>query len=214
MQYKMKLLTAIAATSLSLHCFAATEQFSGTFTTIKAVTIAEVTPLNMVGLALASGSACTLTAGVDGTTYLGDVSMNLGNTSTSNPVGATSATMSGGTCLVSAVGGVQGVYEIDGALGSSVIVTIVDGLNADLAIAPAGCVGDYVAGVDGDACDPISSASPVTVRLAGTTDTGSLGEGTPVAGKTRIALGGITTSQQALSAGVPYTVDFQINVTY
>jgi len=223
MKNKIKLLTAIVASSFCLNSFAATENFAGTFDTIKDVSISQITPLNLVGLALANGSACTLAASTDGTngpTYVGDVTMNLGS-GNDNAAGADIGLMSGGTCLTTATGGVMGIYEIDGASGASVKVTIVSGSNADLLIVPAGCIGDYVAGADGDACDAIAggasggvAGTQVTVRLAGATDTGTLGEGVPVAGKTRIVLGGVTTSQQALLAGTPYTVDFDINVIY
>ena len=216
MKNNMKLLTALLASSLSFTSFAATQQMAGTFETIKAVTIDEITPLNLVGLALADNSTCTLAASTDGsgTGYVGDVTMGLASVNGNAP-GADISTMSGGTCLTSATGGVIGIYEIDGAAGAEVKITIVDGLNADLSIVPSGCAGNYSPGPNGDSCDQVDALTgEVTVRLAGATDTGTLGEGTPQVGKTRIALGAIATAEQALVAGNAYTVDFEINVTY
>ncbi|MDX2367787.1 MAG: hypothetical protein QNK36_05205 [Colwellia sp.] len=222
MKNKIKILAAMITASLtatvSMNSSAETVVFSGTFETIKAVTISEITPLSLVGLKLPNGSACDLQASTThiatAAAYIGDVTMNLAGDGT-NAAGADVGKMQGGGCLAAASGGVMGIYEIDGAAGASVKVTITDGLNADVGIAPSGCIGNYVAGPDLDTCLLISDvAGQVTARLAGATDTGTLGEGTPVVGQTRIALGGLITSKRVLTASQTYPVDFTIDVTY
>lgn len=213
MQHKMKILATLLTAGLSVSAIAEQQVINGSFTTIKAVTISEITPISFTGLPIANASSCAMTASADGTGtgYLGDVAMRLG-TANANAVGSSANTMD--ACVGTGTTAI-GVYEIDGASGATVNITITDGTNADLAIVPAGCAGNYVAGADGDSCDTVSQvAGAVAVRLAGSTDTGSLGEGTPVEGTSLIALGGTVTAQQDLSAGTTYTVDFDISVTY
>lgn len=215
MQHKTKILSTLFVASLSLNSFAEQQILTGSFDTIKAVAIAEITPLSFTGLTLANASSCVMTASADGTGtgYLGDVAMRLG-TANANATGSTANTMD--VCVGSGTAAI-GVYEIDGAAGATVNVTITDGSNADVSVAPSGCVGNYVDGADGDSCDALATAvngGVTAVRLAGTGDTGSLGEGTPLVGTSLIALGGTITAAQALTAGSSYTVDFTIDVAY
>jgi hypothetical protein len=218
MHNKIKLLTAVAITLASADIFAAQQTLVGTFQTIKAVTLSETTPLALVGLNLPSGSACDLTASADGTgtNYLGDQAMRIGNAANANALGTAVTTMAGAGCLVSTgAGAAFGLYEIDGAAGATVNITIVNGSNADLTLVPSGCAAFYNAGPNLDTCVAVSQAAgSVPIRLAGPTDTGTLGEGTPIAGKSLIALGGLATAARTLTAGTPYTVDFTINVAY
>jgi hypothetical protein len=213
MQHKIKILATLITASLSVNSFAAQEVLTGAFTTIKAVSITPITPISFTGLTLTANDTCTMTVGVDGTNYLGDAAMRLGNAATSNAVGATANT----SCTGAGVSAF-GVYEIDGAAGSEVNIDIVNSVTTgDVSIVPAGCAGDYVAGTDenGDECEPVSFAlGTVTIRLAGADDTGSLGEGTPLVGTSLIAMGGVVTAENGLSAGQTYNVDFSINVTY
>jgi len=218
MKHKIKYIAMIAALPLSFDSFAASEVLTGTFETIKAVSISEVPgkAIALEGLQLTLGDECDLVASNDGSGngYVGDVEMLLGAAGNANAQGSAVTAMSGTGCIASTTGGAIGIYEIDGAEGATVTVTVVDGQSTELDFAPNGCVGNYVAGVDGDSCDTISDGTPAAVRLAGATDTGSLGEGTPVPGKTRVALGAKATARTALTASTPYTVDFDINVTY
>lgn len=212
MQHKIKILTTLLAATLSFNCFAAQQVLDGKFTTIKAVSISEVTPIAFAGLTLTNGSSCDMTASADGTGtgYLGDVAMRLG-AATVNAAGSTVNTMD--VCVGSTTPAI-GVYEIDGASGANVTITITNGPGTEVAVAPAGCVGNYVAGVDGDSCVVVADGTTATIRLAGATDTGSLGEGTPLVGTSLIALGGTVTANQTLTAGTPYTADFTIDVAY
>jgi hypothetical protein len=223
MQHKMKILATLAAASFSFNSFAATETLTGTFSTIKAVSIIEISPLALAGMQVSTGSVCTLSASTDGTgtNYVGDQTMNLANTGATrtNAPGSAIATMGGGNCLVTATGGAIGIYEIDGAPGATVKVTIVDGNDTagtgTMALAPTGCGGDYDGLLNGDGCKALSSPGvAVELVLAKAGDTGGLGEGTPVAGKTRIALGASATLTGTLLAGIAYPVGFDINITY
>ncbi len=216
MQHKMKLITTMFIAGLSANSFAAQEILNGTFTTIKAVSISQTTGLSFTGLPLAAASACTMTASSDGTGtgYVGDVAMRLGSAQT-NAVGTTANTMD--ACVGTGTTAI-GIYEIDGAAGATVNVTITDSLTTgDVSVVPSGCVGTYVDGADTDTCEPLAAAvngGVTAIRLAGTGDTGTLGEGTPLAGTTLIALGGIITAENTLTAGTGYTVDFTIDVAY
>lgn len=215
MQHKTKIITALFIAGLSANSFAAQQVLNGSFDTIKAVTIAETTPISFTGLPLANASSCTMTASADGTGtgYLGDVAMRLGSAQ-ANAVGASANTMD--ACTGAGTTAI-GIYEIDGAAGATVNVTITDGANADVTVTPAGCVGTYVDGADGDSCAAlavVTNGGVTPIRLAGAGDTGSLGEGTPLVGTSLIALGGVITAAQALTAGTPYTVDFTIDVAY
>ncbi len=212
MQHKIKILATLILGTLSLSSIAEQQVLNGTFRTIKAVSISQNTALSFTGLPLANASTCTMTASADGTGtgYLGDVAMRLGSAQ-ANAVGSTANTMD--ACVGSGTTAI-GVYEIDGAAGATVTVTLTDGANADVTVAPAGCVGTYVDGADGDSCTTLADGTPATIRLAGTGDTGTLGEGVPVAGTSLVALGGVITAAQALTAGQGYTVDFTIDVAY
>jgi len=221
MNHKLKLISGVTATLLSVNSFATQEILTGSFTTVQTVSIAATaTTLEINGLQLNAGNECTLTHGVTGNGYLGDVIMRLGNTTTTNAAGSatTTTTTSAGGCVTStSAGGTVGLYEITGAPGSLVTVTVTDSTGFDINLAPAGCVGDYAAaGADGDECEPISDGTAPTIRLADSTDTGSLGEGTPIAGTSLVALGGVATvaAGVTLTAGVSYPIDFAIDVTY
>lgn len=215
MQHKIKIITTLFVASLSLNSFAEQQVLTGSFNTIKAVAITEVTSLSFTGLTLGNGDSCVMTASADGTGtgYLGDVFMRLGSANT-NATGSTVNTMD--TCVGAGTTAI-GVYEIDGAAGATVQVTITNGSNADVSVTPSGCVGDYTDGPDADTCEPLAVAvngGITPVRLAGTGDTGTLGEGTPLLGTSLIALGGTITAARTLTAGTPYSVDFTIDVAY
>jgi len=214
MKNNLKILTVASLVSLSLGVSATTETLTGTFTTIKDVSIAENQQLLLTGLNLATNSQCDLEASTDGTgtDYIGDAALAIGS-GNANAAGAAITTMGGAGCLASTTGQF-GLYEIDGAAGATVTVTVTDGASTDVSINPAGCVANYVAGVDGDACTIVEQGTPAIVRLAGATDTGSLGEGTPVVGKSIIALGATAIALVDLTAETDYDVDFTIDITY
>lgn len=218
MKQKIKILAVLTAGMISSNSFALQQTLTGDFTTIQAVTIAQFNAgLSITGLNLPINSACTLTITDETapTTYLGDQTMRLGTAGSPNAAGTAVTTTTGASCLTSTTGGVSGLYEITGAPGATVNITITNGSNADLTLVPSGCAGNYIAGSNGDSCDPVSQAAgSVPVRLAGPTDTGTLGEGTPISGTALIALGGVATAARQLDPSVTYTVDFQIDVTY
>jgi len=215
MKNNLKILAVASLVSLSAGVSATTETLTGTFTTIKDVSIIQTQQLTLSGLNLADTSTCTLTASADGTGtgYIGDAALAIGSAN-ANAAGADIAAMTGVGCLASPTGGQIGLYEIDGAAGASVTVTITDGATADVSIAPTGCVANYVAGVDADTCIAVADGTPAVIRLAGATDTGSLGEGTPIVGKSIVALGASAVALVDLTAELAYNVDFIIDVTY
>ncbi|KXI27657.1 hypothetical protein [Paraglaciecola hydrolytica] len=216
MKQKIKILAVLTAGMISSNALALQQTLTGTFNTIQAV---DIQPFNgglvMAGLNLTAGSQCILAASTDGTGtgYLGDQAMRIGGI-TANAAGSTISTTTGVGCLGSSSGGTIGTFEITGAPGATVNVTITDGANADLLLTPSGCVANYIAGANGDTCVIVNEATPASIRLAGPTDTGTLGEGTPISGTALVALGGIAEAARQLDPSVPYTVDFQIDVTY
>lgn len=216
MQHKIKILATLLTASLSVNSFAAQQVLNGAFTTIKAVTITEITPISFIGLTLAANDTCTMSHSADGSgnDYLGDVAMRLGSAQ-ANAAGSEANLMDSCTGAGTAA---FGVYEIDGASGSSVTVTIANSVTTgDVSVVPSGCVGDYDGGSNGDTCEALAvltNAGVTTIQLAGAGDVGTLGEGTPIAGTSLISLGGTVTAENTLTAGSPYTVDFTIDVTY
>jgi hypothetical protein len=216
MNNKLKIAAVIAAVT-SGYSFAANETLEGSFTTIQALDIQQTTQLVITGLNISATDACELTASADGTGngYLGDQAMRLGNTTNANAAGsAITTTVDGQNCLASTTGGTIGVFEITGAAGAAVTISVVDGTGGDVEIEPAGCAGSYDGGEDADSCVVLDSATPAVVTLANSSDTGSLGEGAPVAGTTLIALGGVATAAATLDPSTTYDVDFEISVTY
>lgn len=220
MKRNFKILTAVAASLLSASSFAAQENLTGSFTTIVAVSI-DTTPTELVinGLQIDTGNTCSLVAGTNtsAATYLGDITMRLENTTNGpNAAGsdvATTTTTGSGCVLSASAGGGFGLYEISGAPGASVDVTVVASVGGDILLTPAGCVGDYDPSGD-DLCVAIDTdPSPTTIQLADSSG-GALGEGQPIAGTSLIALGGQVTANNGLTPGTPYPVNFQINVTY
>lgn len=215
MNHKIKIVSAVTASLLSCSSFATQETLTGTFTTLQAVSILPTaTELVINGMQLQATNACTLAATDTGNGYLGDVVMRLGSAE-ANAVGSATTTTTGATCVTStSAGGIIGLYEITGAPGATVNVPVVDTVGGDIEVAPTGCVGDYDGGANGDDCDLIDSATPASVRLADPSDTGGLGEGTPISGTTLVALGAVATVNNTLTAGNSYPVTFEINVTY
>jgi len=216
MQHKIKILATLLAASVSANTFAAQEVLNGAFTTIKAVTISEVTPISFIGLTLTANDTCVMSHSADGSgqDYLGDIAMRLGSGEL-NAAGTEANLMDSCTGAGTAA---FGVYEIDGAAGSTVNVTIANSVTTgDVSVVPTGCVGDYDGGSNGDTCEALAVATNggvTAVQLAGVGDITTLGEGTPIAGTSLISLGGTVKAENNLTAGTPYTVDFTIDVTY
>lgn len=219
MQLSSNLKTKLAAGLLLLPIagasYAGTETLSGSFKTIKDVTITQVAGYEMVlnGLLMAQNATCTMTAAATGATYIGDTVLQI-STANSNASGADAGkTTAGATCQ--AVAGQLGVYEIEGSPGAQIIVSVTDTTAGTVAFAPAGCVTNYDDGANGDSCDAVSDGAPATVNLANTGDLViSAGEGLPVVGFGRVVLGGTATANVGLSAATQYDVNFDVSVTY
>jgi hypothetical protein len=208
----------LALMSLSASTFAIDQQFIGTFKTIKNVTISEITAMVINGLQPSSGSSCTMATPAAGATFPGETVMKLANTGGTYPLapGASNGAMSGVGCST-AIAGVPGIYEIDGAAGALVDITLTNTLVVGgLQFNAAGCAGDYNNLSDGDVCTTVAAnTTTVGIRLASVTDqTVSAGQGVPVAGISRLALGGTVTSSIGLTAATPYVLPFDITVSY
>lgn len=224
MKNKIKNLAVIVAASItatvSLSSFATQTVLNGSFDTIKAVTISETTPLAITGLGLAATNSCILAAAATSagtTTYIGDVAMNLAHATNQNAPGSAISTTSGTGCIASTTGGTFGLYEVDGASGGAVTVTLTDdAADLDLTLVVSGCAAVYDGLALGDTCVALADGTTASMVLASVGDTTSLGEGVPVAGKGLISLGATVTVKagRTLIAGTDYPVTFAIDVTY
>jgi hypothetical protein len=219
MKNKLFKIAALAMIPASASTFAADEQLSGTFSTIKNVTISQTTAMIINGLQPASGSACQLTTPAAGTAFPGETVMKMANTGATFPLnpGTTSGDMVAGGSCSTAINGVVGIYEIDGAEGALVDITLattaaIGGLTFDAV----GCASDYDGGADGDLCAAVgANTTTIGIQLAATGDlTVSAGQGTPEIGKSVLALGGTVTSSIGLTAAQAYTVPFEVVVAY
>jgi hypothetical protein len=225
MKNKIKNLAVLVAASISataaFSSSATQTVFTGSFDTIKAVTISETTPLTIVGLGLNATNTCVLAAAATSaatTTYIGDVAMNLANTGQQNAPGTAIATTTGTGCVTSTTaGGTFGLYEVDGAAGGLVTVSLTDDTSdPDIALVVSGCAAVYNGAALGDTCVALTDLTDASMVLASAGDTSSLGEGVPVVGKGLISLGASVTVKtgRTLTAGTDYPITFQIDVTY
>lgn len=214
MKMNFKHLVVAATIPFALSAVAADLQITGTFKTIKDVTITQVAGHEMTinGLQMASGSSCTVTTPTVGANWGGDVLMLASTTGTQNAQATYGATAGAGCSTGTSV---PGVYEIDGASGASVNITLADTASGGISFSPDGCAIDYNGAADGDVCTAVAANSTQAITLANTGDeTVSAGNGQPVAGKSRLVIGGDVTSTIGLTAATAYNVPFDIVVTY
>lgn len=216
-----KIAAGFALLTFCSGALAVTDQpITGTFKTIKEVSVSQVVGEEMVfnGLQPASGSICTM-AQPDNTTtaWPGETKMKLSNTAAASTLGAgaTNGAMSGTGCSTSTPG-VPGIYEIDGAEGANVTIDVPEtAFIGGIRYRAAGCAGNYDVLADGDLCTTFDYTAPQVIKLASVEDeTVSAGQGQPESGISRIALGGTVESNIGLTAAQAYSLDFEINVTY
>jgi hypothetical protein len=220
MKNKIFKIAALALLPLSASTFAADAQFTGTFSTIKNVTIAETTPMVINGLFPGTSSDCILATPDASTAFPGETVMKIANTGaayTLNAATGSGAMTSGSSSCSNAIPGEVGIYLIDGAEGATVSITLATtGAVGGLTFDAAGCVSSYNGAADGDVCAPVAANSTTgSIVLANTADlTVSAGQGQPEIGKAVLALGGTVTSSIGLSAASTYVVPFDVVVTY
>ncbi|AEP30359.1 hypothetical protein [Brumicola nitratireducens] len=210
-----RLVTVLLAIPMCTSVMAANENLTGTFKTIKNVTITEVAGVQMTGLYLASASTCTMTQPTVSVNFPGETVMKMSNaTATLGPSTNYGVTPAGASCA--GTNGVPGVYEIEGSEGADVTVTLTSGTTSGITFAPVGCVGDYDGSPDGDVCTAVANGGVgQQFTLAATGDqTVSAGNGVPVAGFSYLAIGGQATAGIGLAAATDYLIDFDISVTY
>jgi hypothetical protein len=214
---KIKLLTlGVLIGSMSSSVLAADAQLTAAFKTIKDVTITQVAgnELTINGLQMASGSTCTVSTSGDDhtdTSFAGDTLMLMSSVGLAAQ-GSTYGATAGAGCSTGT--SVPGIYEIDGASGADVTITLATGTAGGITYTPFGCASDYNGAADGDVCTS-TVVGNTTITLADSADeTVSAGNGQPVAGKSRLQLNGSVTSSIGLTAATAYTIPFDIVVTY
>jgi hypothetical protein len=217
----IKLTAAITVVSctLSTTVQAATASYAVGFTTVPDVSIVQLVAMDFgTGLLLSAGATCTMTNGTtEGSAdFIGNTAMRLADaTATLAPAGS-NAVLSGTACTGGGSGTV-GLYEVSGAAGALVQVSvnsITGGTNFNFT--PAGCISSYDGNSDGDTCATITPKTDVQVQTAAAADqlTNTGTPGAPAVGKTYIAVGGDLIVSTTLSAGTTYTEQFTIDVTY
>ncbi|MDX2370423.1 MAG: hypothetical protein QNK36_18800 [Colwellia sp.] len=215
MKFKLQIIAASVLLPLSMGSFATTEALTGAFKTIKDVTIVEVAGNEMVinGLRMTALDECTVTTITTAANWPGDTLMLAATSGTSAPSATYGATTGTGCSTGTSV---PGIYEIDGAEGAAVDITLSATTDAGgVSFAPVGCAIDYDGGSNGDLCKPVANGATTNITLANTADqTVSAGEGQPVSGKSRLVLGGQAIALVGLAAATPYVVPFDITVTY
>jgi len=216
MKFKLNIALAAFLLPLGSQSMAADAPLTGLFKTIKDVTISEVAGNEMVinGLQMTSGDSCTLETPTVGANWAGDTLMLSSTAGAATPeAGATPYGETSGVGCSTGIS-VPGVYEIDGASGASVDITLANASAGGISFVPAGCASDYDDAADGDLC-AVLAVGTTNIDLATSNDeVVSAGNGQPEAGKSRIALGGTVTSTIGLSAATAYVVPFDIVVTY
>ncbi|WP_158968177.1 hypothetical protein [Paraglaciecola sp. L3A3] len=220
MKNKIFKIAAVALLPISASTFAADAQFTGTFSTIKNVSISETTSMVINGLHPAATSKCNMALPNATNAFPGETVMKIANVTapyTLNAAAGSGAMSTDTAGCSSAVPGVVGIYEIDGAEGAKVKITLEDSASAGgLIFTAAGCVSDYDGDPDGDVCTDVdANATTSDIQLASAGDLiTSAGQGTPEVGKAVLALGGSVITSIGLTAAKPYVVPFDVVVTY
>jgi hypothetical protein len=183
-----------------------------TFTTLPAITIDEIQPLAFGDvLSLTQADTCTMSTsagteltpaqeGADGTSA---ALWSGGGVATAQDAGGLTGACDGD------VNGQVGIYEIVSGVDANITVTISSGTATDISFVPAGYVTDAVEGTSFTRETIVfGAANGVTVNA-----TAALSPFSP-AGTNRAVIGGVITNFVALSAGLPYATDFNLNVVY
>ncbi|TWX67479.1 hypothetical protein [Colwellia sp. C1TZA3] len=220
-----KIYNVLAATGViftvltSTSALADDQDYTFGFSTVPDVTLTPVTDLNFGGqLGLSGGSQCTMTVGDGGTDTPGSINAKVG-TASAEAIGANYAELTGVGCGAAAVGtdGIVGVYEIVGAPGVKVDVTLTSQLSGtNFNFVPNGVTVLHNDESDGDTLVALAAGSAATAQLATVDDLSgnTEGSGVPEIGKSLIFVGGTITVTSTLLAGTEYTETFGIDVVY
>jgi hypothetical protein len=209
----------VCAILASSSAFAADETYTFGFTTVADVAVAEITELNFGGqLALAGGTVCQLNVGNAVADLPSESDAKIANGS-SVGAGTNYANLVGVGCGSAAgTDGVPGVFEITGASGVEVDVTLTSQLaGTNFNFVPNG-VGVFHDGnaTNGDTFVPITAGAAATLRLANLNDllTNTGSAGVPSVGNSLFFVGGTATVTTTLLAGTEYTETFGVEVVY
>jgi len=203
------------ATLASYNTLAASTQYTFGFSTVADVAVTELTELNFGGkLTLQAGSVCTLK--VTGTFVPSPTTAKLATGSIT--AHADYAKLDGIDCGVSAgTLGIPGIFEIDGAGGVDVEVTLTSqNAGTNFNFVPTGVGVTYDGASNGDTFVALTQGTAATLKLAKFADlTGNAtGTGVPSIGKALFFVGGAITVTQTLLAGTEYTETYGVDVVY
>ncbi|MGJ8691253.1 MAG: hypothetical protein ACSHW0_02085 [Thalassotalea sp.] len=207
---KVLLVTGLA---FSTQVLAKSEDYKVNFTTIADVSIALTQAMDFGDdLNLASGSACSMEVNAgDGPSELDARIADAGAAAGGAFQAITGTGCNGGT-------GTAGIYTITGAPGVTVNISV-NGTTGGAAFnfTPEAVVANYDDGTDGDNLKDLTLSginSAGTVQLATLADETRTVGGLPVAGESRLYVGGTITTTTKLDADTDYAEDFTIDVTY
>lgn len=195
---------------------AATNDYGVDFKTVVDVSILQVTPMDFGSdLRLNVGATCSLlvAAGTAAAGYPGDVVLRVANVA--DDAQHANYGLTAGDCDATAPG-VPGLYEITGAPGVPVKITmnsITTGAAFDFV--PNGVSVTYDGATGGDVAVAVLADTQIALDTANTIESGdAVGSGTPLQGKLYLAVGGQINVKSILTAGTTYTENFTIDLTY
>lgn len=216
---KTLLAAGVCASLVSLTSNAATGNWTVNFTTVPDVSIAQVAGgILSFGqdLKLAPSSTCTMA--VSAVAHPGSIAGRIAAaTATYTTAAAGTYQDMSGNCNT-ATKGTAGVYRITGAKGVTVGITV-NGIApgaGDFSYVPTGIVANYNKAADGDTFAAITTSgnnATGSAVLAADLDSSTVG-GSPISGQTLMFLGGTVTVQNQLTAGLPVTQQFTVDVIY
>lgn len=211
--------SAVICTALTaMNAQALDNPYTFGFTTVPDVSLAPITALDFGGkVALTGGTTCTLNIAASAGNAPGNVSAKKADAGATAD-GTNFSELQGAGCGVAALTkGTVGVYEISGAAGVEVDITLTSQLaGTNFNFVPAGVAIDYDNASDGDTLTDIPAGVATAVQLASNADvTGNSGSpGVPVAGKSLLFVGGQVQVTTTLLAGQTYQETFGLDVVY
>lgn len=181
------------------------------FTTLPVITILPIRDLNFGPvLSLSAASTCTMKAidGVNGTALTPSQEGADAAAYTNGDNAPNFAGLLEGSCAGGADGEV-GIYEITSFQDADITVNVTKGTTTEIEFTPSG----YVTDLD-DTSGSSFTREALTIGTDAEVNASTALTGFSVIGTSRAIIGGTIINQIGLTAGNPYTTDFNLNVIY